>query len=64
VLLWSIDETAGFDTAWVSVDGDRLVAEGRACGLRPSPYWLTYRLETTDAFVIRRMQVHPPAPDR
>lgn len=57
LLIWSIHETAGFDTAWASVSGGRLTAEGRAAGLRPSPYWVSYRLETDDDFVHRRMTV-------
>lgn len=35
MLLWMIDETSGFDSAWASVDGRLLRAEGRACGLAP-----------------------------
>ena len=46
MLLWKIDETAGFDAAWASVSGGRLEADGRAAGLRPRPYWVEYRLET------------------
>ena len=37
MLLWSIEETAGFDSAWASIDGDRLRAEGLSCRLRPHP---------------------------
>jgi uncharacterized protein len=57
MLLWSIDETSGFDTAWASIVGDRLTADGRATGLLPTPYWLSYRLETGDALVTSRMVV-------
>ncbi len=57
LLIWSIDETAGVDTAWASLDGSRLQADGRAAGQRPLPYWLTYRLQTDDAWVTRRMVV-------
>lgn len=56
-LIWSIYETAGFDAAWASVFEGRLTAEGRAAGLRPRPYWVSYRLETTDEYVHRRMTV-------
>ena len=35
MLLWKIDETAGFDTAFASVSDGRLEADGRAAGLRP-----------------------------
>jgi len=57
MLLWTIDETAGVDAAWISATTGRLAADGRAAGLRPRPYWLTYRLETGDAWVTSRMIV-------
>jgi hypothetical protein len=57
MLLWQIDETDGFDTAWARLDGTRLIAEGRAAGLRPMPYWITYSVETADAFVTARVLV-------
>lgn len=50
MLVWLVSATAGFDTAWASLDGGRLRAEGRACGLVPSPYWVTYNLETGSAY--------------
>ena len=56
-LIWTIDETAGFDTAWASLSGRRLSATGRASGLRPTPFWTTYSLETTDDFVTSRVRV-------
>ena len=55
MLIWSIDETAGFDTAWVSVESDRLTADGRAAGLLPKAYWVDYRLETGNQFVTGRV---------
>lgn len=57
MLIWSIDATAGFDTAWVSVDGDRLTADGRTAGLLAMPYWVEYRVETGNRFVTRRVLV-------
>jgi hypothetical protein len=57
ILIWSIDETAGFDTAVAVVEDTRLQAEGRIAGLLPEPYWIDYRLETDDAFVTRRLMV-------
>lgn len=57
LLIWSIDETSGFDTAWASIDGDRLGAEGRSGGLLPAPYWVSYRLETASGYVTRRIAV-------
>ena len=55
MLLWSIEETAGFDSAWASIDGDRLRAQGLSCGLRPTPYWVSYTIETGDGYVTRRV---------
>jgi hypothetical protein len=57
LLLWEIDETAGFDTAWATIKDGRLRAEGRAVGLRPQPVWIDYRLDTGDEFVTRAMDV-------
>jgi uncharacterized protein len=57
LLVWEIDDTAGFDTAWATLEDGRLRAEGRAAGLRPRPVWIDYRLETEDAFVTRAMDV-------
>jgi hypothetical protein len=59
MLLWSIEETAGFDTAWATLDAEAgtLRAEGRTSGLRPEPYWLTYAFESGPEFVTRRMRV-------
>jgi uncharacterized protein len=57
LLVWSVTETAGFDAAWASLDGDRLVAEGEAVGQEPEAYSLRYRLETDAAWVTRRLTV-------
>lgn len=57
LLVWAIDETAGFDSAWVTIEGSRLSAEGRAVGLQPTPFWTTYLLETDDRFVTARVRV-------
>jgi len=57
LLVWSIDETDGFDACWASIDGTRLSVEGHAVGQRPASYWLTYRLETGDDFVHRLLVV-------
>ena len=56
-LAWQIDATAGFDTAWVSLEGRRLVAEGRTAGQLPAPYWTEYRLETGDDFITASVHV-------
>jgi hypothetical protein len=57
LLVWSIEATAGFDTAWAALDEGRLEAEGRAGGLLPSPYWISYRLLTASRFVTARVLV-------
>jgi uncharacterized protein len=56
-LVWTVEATRGFDSAWVTLDGDRLTAEGQAAALIPQPYSLSYRLETDDACITTRMQV-------
>jgi hypothetical protein len=56
-LIWSVEETAGFDAAIATIDGRRLHAEGRAAGRAATPYWLEYRLETEDDFTTRRLSV-------
>lgn len=60
---WDVDATAGFDSAWVSLDRGRLVADGWICATRPVPYWAAYRLETTDDFVTRTLTVATRSPD-
>lgn len=57
LLVWEIDETAGFDSAWATIERSFLHAEGRAVWLRPRPTWIDYRLETGDGFVTRAMDV-------
>lgn len=57
VLTWQVEETGGFETAWVELNGAGLRAHGRAMGLRPEPYWVSYELETGDAFVTRALHV-------
>ena len=54
-LLWQIDETSGFDSAWAEITGTRLVAEGRIVGQLPVPFWAEYRLETADDYVTARV---------
>ena len=56
-LLWTIDETSGFDTAWAKIDDARLTAEGRVAALLPRPHWLTYRFASGDRYVTELMQV-------
>jgi uncharacterized protein len=56
-LAWQIDETSGFDTAWVEVRGRQLVAEGRTAGQLPFPFWTAYEVQTGDNFVTARVMV-------
>jgi hypothetical protein len=57
MLLWTIDETSGFDTTWAKVEGRRLQAAGRVVALSPRPHWLDYALETGVDFVHQRVSV-------
>lgn len=50
-LVWQIDATAGFDSAWAEIRGTRLTADGRMIGQAPQPFWIEYHLETGDDFV-------------
>ncbi len=54
---WEVHETRGLETAWITLDDDGLAARGRAVGLAPEPYWVTYTLETGKQQVTRRLAV-------
>lgn len=54
---WQVEESDGLETAWVTLDGGRMAARGRAVGLTPYPYWVAYSLETGDRQVTRRLAV-------
>ncbi|HEU5425520.1 MAG TPA: putative glycolipid-binding domain-containing protein [Actinocrinis sp.] len=56
-LVWQVVETAGFEAAWLGIDGLALHANGRAVGQLPEPYWLTYTLRTDDRAVTTRLSV-------
>ncbi len=56
-LVWQVIETAGFEAAWLSLDGLTLHATGRAVGQLPEPYWLTYTLQTDDRAATTRLGV-------
>ncbi|MFI6998431.1 putative glycolipid-binding domain-containing protein [Nocardia sp. NPDC050175] len=56
-ILWQVDETAGFESSWIDLDGLRLHAEGRSVGQLPEPYWVTYTLDTDEHAVTTRLQV-------
>ncbi|WP_433656113.1 putative glycolipid-binding domain-containing protein [Nocardia sp. CA-128927] len=55
--LWQVEETAGFESSWIDLDGLRLHAEGRSAGQLPEPYWVTYTLDTDENAVTTRLQV-------
>lgn len=57
VLTWQVAETGGYETAWVELGEGRLRAHGRAMGLRPEPYWLSYELETDGGYATRTLAV-------
>ncbi|MET9480046.1 putative glycolipid-binding domain-containing protein [Streptomyces sp. NPDC006638] len=57
VLTWDVRESKGYETGWVTLDGDRLDARGRAVGTTPEPYWLSYELDTGPGFVTRALRV-------
>ncbi|MFE0473610.1 putative glycolipid-binding domain-containing protein [Streptomyces sp. NPDC058947] len=57
VLTWEVSASRGFETAWVQVRDGVLRARGRAVGMEPEPYWVTYDLDTGDGFVTRRLRV-------
>ena len=54
---WEIHETQGLETAWIILDDHGLAARGRAVGLAPEPYWVSYTLETGKQQVTRRLAV-------
>ncbi|HZU54846.1 MAG TPA: putative glycolipid-binding domain-containing protein [Actinocrinis sp.] len=56
-LVWQVTETAGFEAAWLNLDGMILSATGRTVGQLPEPYWLTYTLQTDDRAATTRLQV-------
>lgn len=55
-LLWQVVETAGFEAAWLTLDGMSLHATGRAVGQLPEPYWLTYTLQTDERAATTSLQ--------
>jgi uncharacterized protein len=57
LVIWQVMETAGFESAWLLVDGWRVRAVGQATGQRPVPYWLSYILETDSRAVTASLEV-------
>lgn len=54
---WAIEDGRGTDTADVTIDGDRLVAVGRATNDDPEPYELGYDVRTGSRFVTEELVV-------
>jgi len=57
LLVWQVVETAGFEAAWLRLDGLALRASGQAAGQLPEPYLLTYELHTDDRGATTRLEV-------
>ncbi|WP_405786878.1 putative glycolipid-binding domain-containing protein [Streptomyces sp. NBC_00029] len=57
VRTWEVLPCEGYATAWAELTERRLTARGRAVGLVPEPYWVTYGLDTGDDFVTPRLRV-------
>jgi hypothetical protein len=56
-IAWAIEDGRGTDTADVTIDGDRLVAVGRATNEDPEPYELGYDVRTGSRFVTDELVV-------
>jgi len=59
LLVWSIEETEGVDSAWVSLDtaAGRLSADGAAIGQTPEPWTLRYAFESGPDWITRSIAV-------
>ncbi len=55
--VWAVTETAGFESCWLTANGLALHAEGHAVAQSPTPYWLSYTLDTDDRAATTRMTV-------
>ncbi|MEV7415526.1 putative glycolipid-binding domain-containing protein [Streptomyces sp. NPDC089919] len=57
VRTWEVMASRGCETSWIDLGPTALRARGRAVGLTPEPYWVTYALQTGEDFVTRRLEV-------
>ncbi|WP_327685516.1 putative glycolipid-binding domain-containing protein [Streptomyces sp. NBC_00467] len=63
VLTWDVAQSRGFETAWVDLGHSGLRARGRAVGMAPEPYWVSYELETDAGLVTRELRVSVESAD-
>ncbi|GLF97053.1 putative glycolipid-binding domain-containing protein [Streptomyces yaizuensis] len=56
-LTWQVIDSGGHETAWIEAGDDRLTARGRAVGITPEPYWISYELQTGPGWVTRELRV-------
>ncbi|MCX5425121.1 putative glycolipid-binding domain-containing protein [Streptomyces sp. NBC_00078] len=57
VITWDVIESKGYETAWAELSDGSLRARGRAVGVVPEPYWISYELQAGEDFVTRRLSV-------
>ncbi|MEV4789062.1 putative glycolipid-binding domain-containing protein [Streptomyces tuirus] len=56
-ITWEVFASGGFETAWPEQGEGLLRARGRAVGIEPEPYWVTYEIDTAGGFVTRGLRV-------
>jgi hypothetical protein len=61
--IWRVEETAGYESAWLEFDGPALRATGQTAGQLPRPYCLSYTLQTDAAGVTTSLQVSATVDD-
>lgn len=59
---WQVVETAGFESAWISLDGAALHADVLALGQLPEPYRLAYTLRTDERGATTRLRATTTTP--
>ncbi|MET9759017.1 putative glycolipid-binding domain-containing protein [Streptomyces sp. NPDC006372] len=62
-ITWEVSASRGFETAWPELGEGVLRARGRAVGIVPEPYWISYELDSADGFVTRRLRVTAESAD-
>lgn len=56
-VVWQVAETAGFESAWVRMDGLSMEVDGSVAGQLPEPYRLSYLLRTDERAATTRLEV-------